>query len=132
VGLGPRVRGWAAAFGGDEEAHYRGRRFAPCVTVRLLRTRRPAPQLDDLWARAPRIIGWVASVHVGRAFLRRLEARARESSFKKGFTPCAEVMLPHFLPTAAPFRLRVLRAPLDLHFFCRRSRHGLASHLERF
>jgi hypothetical protein len=22
VGPGPRVRGWAAAFGGDEEAHY--------------------------------------------------------------------------------------------------------------
>jgi hypothetical protein len=39
--------------GGDEEAHYRGRRFAPRVVVRLLRTRRPAHQLYDSWARAP-------------------------------------------------------------------------------
>jgi hypothetical protein len=49
VGLGPRVRGWPAAFGGDEEA----RRFAPRVAVRLLRTRRPTPKEDDSWARAP-------------------------------------------------------------------------------
>jgi hypothetical protein len=27
VGPGPRVRDWAVVFGGDEEAHYRGRRF---------------------------------------------------------------------------------------------------------
>jgi hypothetical protein len=33
----------------------------------------------------------------------------------KGVHPCAAVTLPHFLPTAAPFRLRALRAPLDLH-----------------
>jgi hypothetical protein len=49
----PRVRDWAVVFGGDEEAHYRGRRFAPRVAVRLLRTRRPAPKEYDLWARAP-------------------------------------------------------------------------------
>jgi hypothetical protein len=28
VGLGPRVSDWAVVFGGDEEAHYHGRRFA--------------------------------------------------------------------------------------------------------
>jgi hypothetical protein len=52
VGLGPRVIDWAAAFGGDEEAHCRGRRFAHRVAVRLLCTRRPAHQLYDLWAQA--------------------------------------------------------------------------------
>jgi hypothetical protein len=48
VGPGPRVRGWSAAFGGDEEA----RRFAPRVAVRLLRTRRPTPKEYDscAWA----------------------------------------------------------------------------------
>jgi hypothetical protein len=40
-------------FGGDEEAHYRGRRFAPRVAVRLLSTQRPTHQLYDLWAQAP-------------------------------------------------------------------------------
>jgi hypothetical protein len=49
VDSGPRVRGWAAAFGGDEEA----RRFAPCVTVRHLCTRRPTPKEHDSWTRAP-------------------------------------------------------------------------------
>jgi hypothetical protein len=49
VGLAPRVRGWPAAFGGDEEA----RRFAPRVVVRLLGIRRPTPKEGDLWARAP-------------------------------------------------------------------------------
>jgi hypothetical protein len=46
---GPRVRGWSAAFGGDEEA----RRFAPCVAVHLLRTWRPTPKEYDSWARVP-------------------------------------------------------------------------------
>jgi hypothetical protein len=50
---GPRVRDWAAAFGGDEEAHYRGRRFTPHMAVRLLRPRRPTPKVYDSWARAP-------------------------------------------------------------------------------
>jgi hypothetical protein len=49
VGPGPRVRGWSAAFGGDEEA----RRFAPRVAVRLLCTRRPTPKEYDSWAQAP-------------------------------------------------------------------------------
>jgi hypothetical protein len=53
MGPCPRVRDWVVVFGRDEEAHYRGRLFAPRVTVRLLRTRRPAHQLYDLWARAP-------------------------------------------------------------------------------
>jgi hypothetical protein len=53
VGVGPRVIDWAVVFGGDEEVHYRGRRCAPRVAVRLLRTRRPAYQLYDLWTRAP-------------------------------------------------------------------------------
>jgi hypothetical protein len=52
VGPGPRVRDWAVVFGEDEEAHYRRRRFAPRVAVRLLSTQRPAHQLYDLWTRA--------------------------------------------------------------------------------
>jgi hypothetical protein len=48
VSLGPRVRGWAAVFGGDEEA----RRFAPRMAVRLLRTWRPMPKEYDSWTRA--------------------------------------------------------------------------------
>jgi hypothetical protein len=53
VGLGPRVIDWAVVLGGNEEAHYRGRWFAPCVAVCPLRTQRPAHQLYDLWARTP-------------------------------------------------------------------------------
>jgi hypothetical protein len=49
VDLGPRVRGWVAAFGGDEEV----RRFTPRVAVRLLRTWRPTPKEYDSWTRAP-------------------------------------------------------------------------------
>jgi hypothetical protein len=54
-GPGPRVRDWAIVFGGDGEAHYRERWFAPRMAVRLLRTQRPAHQLYDVWARAPRV-----------------------------------------------------------------------------
>jgi hypothetical protein len=53
VGPGPRVRGWAAAFGGGEEAHYRRRWHAPHAAVRLLRTRRLTPKEYDSWAQAP-------------------------------------------------------------------------------
>jgi hypothetical protein len=53
MGQGPRVRGWAAAFGGDEEA----RRFAPRVAVCLLRTRRPAHQLYNFVDPSPRVRG---------------------------------------------------------------------------
>jgi hypothetical protein len=55
VGPGPRVRGRTAAFNGDEET----RRFAPCVAVRLLLTRRPMHQLYDLGEPDPRVISWV-------------------------------------------------------------------------
>jgi hypothetical protein len=53
VGLGPRVIDWAVVFGGDDEARYRRRRFAPRMAVCLLRTRRAAHQLYDLWTRPP-------------------------------------------------------------------------------
>jgi hypothetical protein len=49
VGPGPCVRGWSAAFGGDEEA----RRFAPRLAVCFLRTWRLMPKEYDSWARAP-------------------------------------------------------------------------------
>jgi hypothetical protein len=53
MGPGPRVRGWAAAFDGDEEAYYRRRWRAPHVAVHLFRTWRPTPKEYDSWARAP-------------------------------------------------------------------------------
>jgi hypothetical protein len=55
VGPGPRVSDWAVVFGGDEEAHSRGRRFAfrARAAVRLLRTQETRPKEYDSWARAP-------------------------------------------------------------------------------
>jgi hypothetical protein len=53
VGPGPRVRGWAAAFGGDEEAHYRRWWHVSHATVRLLCTWRPTPKEYDSRAQAP-------------------------------------------------------------------------------
>jgi hypothetical protein len=52
MGPGPHVRDWAVVFGGDGEAHYRGRRFAPRVAVCFLHTRKPTPKEYDSWARA--------------------------------------------------------------------------------
>jgi hypothetical protein len=52
VGLGPRVIDWAVVLGGDEEARYHGRRFAPRVAVRHPRTWRPTHRLYDFWTRA--------------------------------------------------------------------------------
>jgi hypothetical protein len=118
VGLGPRVRDWAVVSGGDGEAHYCGRRFAPLVAVRLLSTRRPAHQLYDLWARAHCVRGWVALVHVRR------DGRERESLPCKGIHPACSSYTFAFSPVAAPFRLRALRAPLHSR---RRSHHGLVS-----
>jgi hypothetical protein len=105
VGPGPRVRDWVVVSGGDGEAHYRGRRFAPRVVVRLLSTRRPAHQLYDLWARAPMLeagLHWCASGEMGaseRVFL------------EKGFTPRAAVTLSHSLHSLRPFAFE-LSAPL--------------------
>jgi hypothetical protein len=56
VGLGPRVIDWAVVLrGGDEEARYRGRRFAlrARAAVRFFRTRSSAHNPYDLWTRAP-------------------------------------------------------------------------------
>jgi hypothetical protein len=84
VGLGPRVRGWAAAFGGDEETHYRRRWRAPHAAVRLLRTWRPTPKEYDLWARAPVLEAgspWRAS---GEIFCGVSGLSVGEYFFKKG------------------------------------------------
>jgi hypothetical protein len=109
-GPGPHVRDWAAAFGGDEEEHYRGRWFAPRVAVRLLCTWRPPHQLYDSWARASVSdtgLLWCASGEIfcgvsgasGRVFL------------EKGFTPGAAVMLSHSLQLLCPFAFE-LSTPL--------------------
>jgi hypothetical protein len=67
VDPGPRVRDWAVVFGGDGEAHYRGRWHAPHTAVRLLRTRRPTPKEYDPWAQAPVIeAGLLLSVEMKR------------------------------------------------------------------
>jgi hypothetical protein len=52
MGLGPRVIDWAVvSCGGDEEARYRGRRFAlrARATVRFSRTRSSTHNPYDLW-----------------------------------------------------------------------------------
>jgi hypothetical protein len=133
VGPGPRVRDWAIVFGGDEEAHYRGRRFAPRVTVRLLCTRRPALQLYDLWTRPPcHRLGCLGARRAG--FSAASRGASGRVSLEKGFTPRAAVTLSHYLPIVAPFRLRALRAPLRScsPAFRRCSRHGLASSSRAF
>jgi hypothetical protein len=43
-----------------------GRWYAPCAAVRLLRTRRPARQLYDLWDQAPVSYDGYPGVHWGR------------------------------------------------------------------
>jgi hypothetical protein len=56
MGLGPRVIDWAiVSCGGDEEARYRGRRFAflARAAVHLFCTRSSAHNPYDLWTRAP-------------------------------------------------------------------------------
>jgi hypothetical protein len=108
VGPGPRVRDWVVASGGDGEVHYRGRRFASRVPVRLLSTWRPAHQLYDLWPWAPMsAVGslWCALGEMGtsgRVFL------------EKGFFPRAAVTLSLSLFLLRPFAFE-LSAPLCIH-----------------
>jgi hypothetical protein len=108
VGPGPRVRDWAVASGGDGEAHYRGRRFASRMAVRLLCTRRPAHQVYDLWPRAPVSEAgslWCVPGEMGasgRVFL------------EMGFSPHAAVTFSHSLFLLRPFAFK-LSAPLCIH-----------------
>jgi hypothetical protein len=104
VGLGPRVRGWVAAYGGDEEV----RRFSPRAAVYLLCTRRPSPREYDSWTRAPvpEAGSPCASGEIfcgvpgsGRIFL------------EKGFPQVWQ----SFSSLVVPFRLRALRALLPPH-----------------
>ena len=56
MGLGPRVIDWAiVSCDGNEEAHYRVRRFAlrARAAVRSFCTRNPTRKVYDLWTRAP-------------------------------------------------------------------------------
>jgi hypothetical protein len=118
MGPGPRVIGWAIVFGGDGEARYRGRRFAPHVVVRLLHTRRPARQLYDLWARAPvSVIGWAALVRVGRDFLQRLGARAGESSLKRD-SPRVQQLRFHILSNCCALSPSISPRPIALALLC--------------
>jgi hypothetical protein len=59
----------------------------------------------------PRVRGWIALVRVRRDFLRRLGARAGESSLKRDSLACNSYAFA-FSPLVAPFRLRALHAPL--------------------
>jgi hypothetical protein len=102
VGPGPRVRDWAVVFGGDEEAHYRGRRFAPRVAVRLLCTRRPHTSCMTCGPGPP--CHRLGCFGARRA---RFSATSRGTServfLEKGFTPRAAVTLSHFLQLLRPF-----------------------------
>jgi hypothetical protein len=116
VGSGPRVRGWAAAFGGDKEAHYRRRWRAPHAAVRLLRTRRPTPKEYDSWAWAPvSEVGspWRTS---GEIFCGVSGRQWGNLSLKRDSPERGS----HSHHSLCPFALEFFV------FFCRRSRHGLA------
>jgi hypothetical protein len=115
VGSGPRVRGWATAFGGDEEA----RRFAPRVAVCLLHTWRLTPKEYDSWARAPMSEAgspWCTSGKIFCGVLGRERERFSAASWgvngrvllKKGFPRVRQ----SFFSLAAPFHLRALRTLL--------------------
>jgi hypothetical protein len=54
VSPGPCARDWDVGFGGGEEAHYRRRWCALHASVCLLRTQKPARQVHDMWAWAPK------------------------------------------------------------------------------
>jgi hypothetical protein len=76
-----------------------GRWHAPCAAVRLLRTRRSARQLYDLWDRPPPPCHRMDTpVCIVGDFSRRFEAGAGESAFKEGFIPRVAAM-PCFCPT---------------------------------
>jgi hypothetical protein len=67
----------------------------------------------------PRVIGWVASVRVGRAFLQRLGARAREFSFKRDpprvqrlrFRIFSQLLRPFAFELSAPLWIFILLPP---------------------
>jgi hypothetical protein len=112
VGPGPRARGWAAAFGGDEEAW----RFASCVAVRLHRTRGPTPKENDSWARAPAPEAgspWRASSEIfcGVSGRQWGNVSLKRDSLERGS---------HSHHSQRPFALEFSA------LFCRCSRHGLA------
>jgi hypothetical protein len=112
VDPGPRVRGWSTAFGGDEEA----RRFAPCVAVRPLRTRRPTPKEYDTWARAP-MPGAGSPWRASDEIFCDASGRQWGNLSLKGDSPeCGS----HSHYSQRPFALEFSA------LFCRRSRHGFA------
>ena len=104
--MGPSlyVRDWAVVFGGDGEAHYRGRRFAffalgdPHANCMTCGPRPPCHRLGCLGARRARFSA-VSRGASGRVFL------------EKGFTPRAAVTLSHSLQLQRPFAF-YLSAPL--------------------
>jgi hypothetical protein len=104
VGPSLYVRDWAVVFGGDGEAHYRGRRFAffalgdPHANCMTCGPRPPCHRLGCLGARRARFSA-VSRGASGRVFL------------EKGFTPRAAVTLSHSLQLQRPFAF-YLSAPL--------------------
>jgi hypothetical protein len=110
VGLGPHVRDWAVVFGGDEEAHYRGRWFAPRVAIHLLRTGDPHTRCMTCGPKPPcQRLGCFGALRV------RFSATSRAASgrvfLEKGFTLRAAVTLLHSLHSLRPFAFE-LSAPL--------------------
>jgi hypothetical protein len=111
-----RRRGWAAAFGGDKEVHYRRRERAPYAAVRLLHTRRLTPKEYDSWTRAPVPEAgppWRASGEIFSDVSRHQwgNPSLKRDSLERGS---------HSHHSQRPFALEFSA------LFCRRRRHGLA------
>ena len=96
MGSGPRVSDWAVVFGGDEGAHYRGRRFAFSALGSphtICMTCGPGPPCHRLGC---------FSVRQAR-FPVALRGASGSVFLKKGFTPRAVVMLSHSFQLLRPF-----------------------------
>jgi hypothetical protein len=104
VGLGARVIDRVVVFGGDEEAHYRGRRS-------LLAWRFAFSALGDQHTSCMTCGPGPPCHRLGCFGARRarFSTASRGAServcLEKGFTPRAAVTLSHSLPIAAPFCL---------------------------
>jgi hypothetical protein len=102
VGPGPRVRDWAVGFGGDEEAHYRGWRFAPAWRFAFFALGNQHTSCMTCGTEPPCHRLGRPSAHRGR-FPMAFRSASRRVHFKKGFTPRAAVILSLLSHLLRPF-----------------------------